>query len=257
MMEIPLFPLHTVLMPRALLPLHVFEPRYRALLADCLAARSPFGVVCLRAGREVGPGSVRFAAVGTLAEIREVTRDPDGRADIMTVGTARFRLVDVDADRKPYLVGSAVMLPELLGDPARAARLASRVRSRFVRYLDLLQPDEDEASAPGASGGPGPGVAPGGGELPAAGPGRAAEALRRLEEIAARLAPEDDPGALAHVVAGLVQVELPLRQRLLEAETAESRLASLETLLDREIALLARSLAPHVLDPGLLAVRRN
>jgi Lon protease-like protein len=270
-MEIPLFPLHAVLAPGSPLPLHIFEPRYRALVADCLAAGAPFGVVCLSAGREVGAGSVAFAAVGTLAEIREVSRYADGRYDIVTVGTSRFRLSGVVADRKPYLVGIGELLPEIAGDEERTARLARRVRSRFVRYLELLQPEEDEDDE-GAEGeadadepevtiesSPEPGSRPTSADdaAPPVDPDRAAAALAALEEIAARLAPPDDPAALAHVVSGLVQVELPRRQRLLEASTTEERLADLDALLGQEIALLARRLGPYAPDPRLLALRRN
>ena len=80
---------------------------------------------------------------------------------------------------------------------------------------------------------------------------------KELEEIAALLAPEDDPTALAHVVSGLVQAELPRRQRLLEAATTEDRLADLETLLVREVALLSRRLGPFAPDPRIPSLRRN
>jgi len=247
-MEIPLFPLHAVLVPGAPLPLHVFEPRYRALVDDCLATGSPFGVVCLVAGREVGAGKVSFAAVGTLASIRDVDRHPDGRLDIVAVGAGRFRLTGVDATSKPYLVGTGILLPELLGDPARVARLAARVRSRFARYLELLGADEGEADE---------GAAAGRDDEPPADATPAGAAAVSLGEIAARIAPPDDPATLAHVVSGLVEAELPRRQRLLEAETAEDRLAELDALLAREIALLARRLAPYVADPRLQARRGN
>ncbi len=275
-MEIPLFPLHAVLVPGAPLPLHVFEPRYLALVADCLVAGAPFGVVCISAGREVGAGSLSFAAVGTLAEIREVTRYPDGRLDIVTVGTARFLLTEVIGDREPYLVGIGEPLPEVPGDKERSARLARRVRSRFVRYLQLLQPEEDEDGGVGGDAvtdetvpGEGdaapdatpdtPPVGPDGADdaAPDVDPDSAAAALADLEEIAARLAPPDDPTALAHVVSGLIQAELPRRQQLLEASSTEERLADLDALLGREIALLSRRLAPYAPDPRLSALRRN
>lgn len=248
-MEIPLFPLHAVLVPGAPLPLHIFEPRYRALVTDCLATGEPFGVVGISVGREVGAGLVSFAAVGTLAEIREVTRYPDGRFDIVTIGTARFRLTGVDATRKPYLVGTGEILPELLGDPEHVARLAARVRSRFVRYLELLQPEGEDETVAGDE-------PPAEAEPPRNAP-PATSALERLAEVAARLAPPDDPTTLGHVVSGLVQVERPRRQELLEAATTEERLAGLDALLAREVALLARSLAPYGSDPRLVPLRRN
>src|SRR5207237_1050284 len=73
------------------LPLHVFEERYKAMVERCLADRSPFGVVLIREGREVGPGDLAVAGVGTVAQIREATRYRDGRFDLLTLGTQRFR----------------------------------------------------------------------------------------------------------------------------------------------------------------------
>jgi Lon protease-like protein len=255
-MEIPLFPLHVVLTPGAPLPLHVFEPRYRALVADCLAAGEPFGVVCLSAGREVGAGRVAFAAVGTLAEIREVTRYPDGRSDIMTIGTARFRLTGVDGTSRPYLVGTGELLPEVLGDPGRVGPLAERVRRRFVRYLELLQPDGDDDAAEGEAA---EGEADEGPDEIAVPPDRRPDPGPRegMDEIADRLAPPGDAITLGHVVSGLVQAELPRRQELLEATSTEERLARLDELLAREISLLARRLAPYAPEPRLVPLRRN
>src|SRR5262249_59581225 len=87
--RLPMFPLGTVLLPGAVLPLHVFEPRYRTLLADCLAGEPEFGVVLIERGHEVGGGDVR-RSVGTVARILEVATMPDGRAAVVTVGTRRI-----------------------------------------------------------------------------------------------------------------------------------------------------------------------
>jgi uncharacterized protein len=86
-----MFPLGTVLFPHAVLPLHIFEPRYRALAERCLAGDSCFGVVLIERGSEVGGGEVRFD-VGTLARIVEAGRLPDGRWVLLTVGDRRLRV---------------------------------------------------------------------------------------------------------------------------------------------------------------------
>src|SRR6266568_7973754 len=122
-MDLPLFPLHTVLCPGVALPLHVFEERYKAMVERCLAGRSPFGVVLIREGREVGPGDLAVAAVGTVAEIREATRYRDGRFDLLTLGTQRFRLETVDPETEPYLVGQITPLGEVVGEATRAKAL--------------------------------------------------------------------------------------------------------------------------------------
>lgn len=84
-----MFPLGTVLVPSAGLPLHVFEPRYRALMHDCMAGDREFGVVLIERGSEVGGGDVR-ADVGTVAHIAEATELPDGRWALIAVGTRRI-----------------------------------------------------------------------------------------------------------------------------------------------------------------------
>ncbi len=123
--RLPLFPLGTVLFPGMLLPLHVFEERYRQLVRDLLVApheSRAFGVVAIREGREVGADGVRaLHGVGCVARLRRVEPYDDGRFDVVTSGSQRFRLVALD-DSRPYLQGDV----ELLGEPdgERAADLA-------------------------------------------------------------------------------------------------------------------------------------
>jgi uncharacterized protein len=139
-MEIPLFPLHAVLCPGIALPLHIFEPRYRLLTERCLADSSPFGIVLIVDGREVGSDSVSIASVGTFAEIRESSRLPDGRYDLLVVGSGRFAIERVDESKEPYLVAEVNPIEDELGDADRASTLADRTMRRFVAYLQLLQP---------------------------------------------------------------------------------------------------------------------
>lgn len=86
-----MFPLGTVLLPGEMLPLQVFEPRYRELVRDCLAGEPEFGVVLILRGSEVGGGDVRSTA-GTVARIVQVGETPDGRLVLATVGTRRIRV---------------------------------------------------------------------------------------------------------------------------------------------------------------------
>ena len=86
-----MFPLSTVLLPGMVLPLHVFEPRYRALVADCLAEEPEFGVVLIDRGHEVGGGDVR-RPIGTVARIVQVAAIADGRSAVVSVGTRRLRV---------------------------------------------------------------------------------------------------------------------------------------------------------------------
>jgi uncharacterized protein len=89
-----MFPLGSVLLPTGILPLHVFEERYRAMVRDCIAADEPeFGVVLIARGSEVGGGEVRMP-IGTVARILEVQQFPDGRSALITAGVRRFEVVD-------------------------------------------------------------------------------------------------------------------------------------------------------------------
>jgi len=86
-----MFPLGTVLFPHAVLPLHVFEPRYRAMTRDVLDGDQEFGVVLIERGSEVGGGDARFA-VGTIAHIVQASELADGRFALAVVGVSRFRV---------------------------------------------------------------------------------------------------------------------------------------------------------------------
>ncbi len=146
MMDIPLFPLHTVLCPGIVVPLHIFEERYRALTRYCLDTGGPFGVVLIKSGREVGERSVlSLAGVGAFAEIRQAGRYPDGRYDLLAAGTGRFAIESVDAGSEPYLIAEVTPLDDEVGDEPRAERLAASAIRRFVRYLELLRARDGES----------------------------------------------------------------------------------------------------------------
>jgi uncharacterized protein len=100
MAVLPMFPLGTVLLPGMVLPLHVFEPRYRQLVQDCEAGAGEFGVVLIERGNEVGGGDVR-TDVGTVAKIVQSQALPDGRYLLATVGARRLR-VERWLDDDPY-----------------------------------------------------------------------------------------------------------------------------------------------------------
>ncbi|NTV38300.1 MAG: hypothetical protein HGA82_03875 [Anaerolineales bacterium] len=105
--RIPLFPLGLVLLPGMVLPLHIFEERYRGLIEALLSlpdgAVRQFGVICIRAGAEAGQPRPVVYEVGCTAELREVTPYSDGRFDIVSVGETRFRLVGIDGPSiEPY-----------------------------------------------------------------------------------------------------------------------------------------------------------
>jgi uncharacterized protein len=199
---LPLFPLGLVLVPGLVLPLHVFEPRYRLLVSTLLELpeeERTFGVVAIRDGHEVGADAIRsLHAVGTTAELREATQLDDGRFDIVTTGVRRFRVLEID-DELPYRRARVDYIDEIEGDSA--SMLAPQVARTFGEYRAALSDsgalDSDLVT-----------------ELP------------------------DDAGVLSYLVAAAVIVELSERQRLLEQPTTEERLRAEISLLRRETALL-------------------
>ena len=146
---IPLFPLSSVLVPGLVLPLHIFEPRYRQLLVDLQEVPEEergFGVIAIREGHEVGTDGVRaLHAVGTFASLREVTTLPDGRSDIVAVGTHRFRVLDL-VDGLSYAQAQVEWLEEEPGDAS--IPLARSVAARFQEYRDLLTDEPEDTELP-------------------------------------------------------------------------------------------------------------
>ncbi len=129
-----MFPLGTVLFPYAPLPLHVFEPRYRAMVEACLAAEPEFGVVLIERGSEVGGGDTRFD-VATVARILQVGRADDGRYVLGTVGTRRLRVVRW-LDDMPYPRAEVEPFDDLEGGPLDP-ELRAAVSGLLTRVLAL------------------------------------------------------------------------------------------------------------------------
>ncbi|MDQ6932107.1 MAG: LON peptidase substrate-binding domain-containing protein [Candidatus Eremiobacteraeota bacterium] len=135
--QLRLFPLNTVLFPGVVLHLHVFEPRYKQLIDECLAEQVPFGVVLISEGGEAGDPSVMPYDVGTVAHIREVTRLPFERYYVSTIGCERFRIEEI-VFRQPYLTGRVVYLSDERLPDKRCTNLANEVRTILREYLWLL-----------------------------------------------------------------------------------------------------------------------
>lgn len=135
--QLRLFPLNTVLFPGAALNLHVFEPRYRQMIAECLDGNEAFGVVLIREGEEAGDPDVQPHEIGTTARIAEVTPLPSGRYYLRTVGGRRFRISRI-VTREPYLVGEVEYLEDELGDEVEIERLMGEIGGEFREYVKLI-----------------------------------------------------------------------------------------------------------------------
>jgi uncharacterized protein len=198
-----MFPLGTVLLPFAHLPLHIFEPRYRALVKDCLAGDGEFGVVLIERGQEVGGGDVRFG-VGTVARIVQTAELPDGRWLLDAVGTERFRVTEW-LPEDPYPVAMVEALDEEAPDTG-SEEVAER-RTAVERLLRQVLALQIELGMPAPS------------------------AVRTLDE---------NPDVAAFEAALLSPIGPMDAQRVLEAPSTITRLALLETVLQDAKELLER-----------------
>jgi Lon protease-like protein len=196
--EIPLFPLgEVVLFPGMALPLHVFEERYKQMVGRCLETDEGFGVVLIREGREVGAPAEPFD-VGTVARIASVERFPDGRMNLVTVGTRRFRCTE-HVQVEPYRIARVEWLEDApAGDTL--ATLVGEVRAAVEDYLKAVY--------------------------------SLAERPRRAIEF------PDDATMLSFQVGAVLQIAAQERQRLLETNATDARLRQELTYLRRETRLL-------------------
>jgi len=132
--RLPIFPLGVVLFPTTPLPLHIFEPRYRRMLADCLAGDRSFGITPVGADGELPePG-----AVGCVAEVRVNQELPDGGSNIVVVGGSRFVLTRVLQEPVPYHVAMVQTFEDQPGSEPAEER-TTRLRQLFQTYLGLLR----------------------------------------------------------------------------------------------------------------------
>lgn len=134
-MELPLFPLNSVLFPGAALPLHIFEERYKKMVNLCLESNSPFGVLLIRSGSEVGEAAEPFE-IGTTARIVRVQHLDAGRMNLICLGEQRFRL-SRQVSETPYLVGEVEPLQSIEGEGPEVTDVADTVSALFAEYHRL------------------------------------------------------------------------------------------------------------------------
>ncbi|WP_307715978.1 LON peptidase substrate-binding domain-containing protein [Streptomyces sp. V4I23] len=223
--RLPLFPLNSVLFPGLVLPLNVFEERYRAMMRELLKTDEEeprrFAVVAIRDGREVAPTAPgmpdpttlvergpaagfgsdpiqAFHRVGCIADAATIREREDGSFEVLATGTTRVRLLSVDASG-PFLTAELEELPEEPGDGAGA--LAEGVLRAFRNYQQRLAGARERTLSTGA-------------ELP------------------------DEPSVVSYLVAAAAVLDTPTKQRLLQAPDTATRLREELKLLRGETAVL-------------------
>ena len=242
--ELPLFPLNVVLFPGMVLPLHIFEPRYRQMISECRKEDKPFGIVLTRP--HVGVGVERRGgsgadeepvagetcsinlhstasalredtyAVGTTAEIRELDELEDGRFILLAIGVQRFRILSRHriTNKRPYLSGLVEPYEDIPESPQKLASSAKQAQSLFERYLGMLL----EAA---------PTINRGGTET---------------MEVNLPTLPEE----LSYFIACLLGVEDEQKQQLLELTSTLRRLQEEITFLRREVPFMRQMLIGDV-----------
>ncbi len=228
-MRLPFFPLHTVTFPHLPLPLHIFEPRYRAMARDLMADDGPwrgrFVTGLIVEGREAGDPDARTGSVGTICEVRTAEQLADGRWVMLAVGLARATLGEIDqsgeyavVEVEPMADRDGALDPSLL--PAVQAALDGYMETvkRFVTATASVGHESHEVSGVAAS----------------------------LDDVLKPIQLPDDASAASYAVGGLLQIELTRKQHLLELPDAASRLAAELDLLRRESRLLAEGSLPPV-----------
>jgi Lon protease-like protein len=210
--ELPLFPLPLVLFPGVPLPLHIFEERYRRMLADIRVSNNLFGLPYFEnpVTDESRPAE---GHVGCVADVVEAQPLDDGRSNILTVGVVRYRLASYVDAGEPYLVGRVEFFEDEGEDADLLARRAARVSELFGRIARSVRALNDDRS-------PVP-------ELPA-----------------------DDPERLSFLVAAAVEMENDDKQELLEMRSAAARLARLARLLARVVDNYEARARAHTLAKG-------
>ncbi len=196
--DIPLFPLGTVLFPKQLLPLRIFEERYKLMINECLRDQTSFGVVLIKAGREVG-GPVVPHEVGTTARIAQAQHLEEGRISLQAIGEQTFRLARITQQR-PYMRGEVEFLDSRAGDEAELEDVISSVKQQFSAHLDILS--------------------------------------QMSERQRVDLNLDLDPESLSYLVASVLAIENPEKQQLLEIERTDLRLQRELGILGRENSTL-------------------
>lgn len=205
-MELPLFPLRTVLFPGMALPLRVFEERYKTMVRELLGSGGHFGVVLIRDGNEVGGGATPHD-VGTTARIEQWREVDDGRFVLTGRGVRRFRLVRMLSPR-PYPYGEVEFIDDAPAPLEPAVRSAvETVRATFPVYFRL--------------------------------------ALSLTDQWAQGLSLPSEPHAMVNFLAPWLQVDEEAKQRLLEIEPAPQRVAHLAEVIDDLLSRTREEVTAH------------
>ena len=210
--ELPVFPLPLVLFPGVPLPLHIFEERYRRMLADVRVTNNLFGLSYFDPNAAAGERPPA-GHVGCATEVVEAQALPDGRSNILTLGLVRYRVAEYVERGDPYLVARVEFFEDEDEDTAVVGRRAEEVTELFMRIARAMRTANQERGA--------------------------------LPEL-----PQDDPERLSFLVAAVVEMDAEAKQRLLETRSTTERLRRLYTLLAQAVSAYESRARTHELARG-------
>lgn len=210
--ELPIFPLSVVLFPGVPLPLHIFEPRYRRMLADIRAANNFFGLSYFDASTselEMPPGG----HVGCVAEVTETQPMPDGRSNILTIGLIRYRVESYVERDHPYLMAKVSFFEDEEEDSDSLHESSREVAEKFTRIARAVRTINDERA--------------------------------HLPDIS-----DTEPQRLSFLVAAAMEVDTDVKQELLELRSTSERLRRLLEMLGRALTNYEERARVHELAKG-------
>lgn len=205
--HLPLFPLPLVLLPNELLPLHIFEPRYRQLLKDIGLEKNIFGVSYLNQEESLTE-KPPIDSIGCAAEVREIQTMADGRSNILSVGVIRYRLLEYVETGDPYFVGDVEFLEDDAEDDAILAPLADEVFLLFKRVAKAAHKLSGERG--------------------------------RFPEI-----PQAEPQALSFLVTAAFNLEPEMKYKMVEMRSTIERLEKLREILKQTVGKMEESADIH------------
>jgi ATP-dependent Lon protease len=205
--HLPLFPLPLVLLPNELLPLHIFEPRYRQMLKDVEKERNLFGITHFNPP-ESFIEKPETGTVGCVAEVREAQVLPDGRSNILTIGLIRYRLLDYVEAGEPYLVGDVEFFEDAKEDAEVLNPLADEVFFLFKRIAKAAHKLSGERG--------------------------------RFPDI-----PQTEPEQLSFLVTAAFNLEAELKYQMLETNSTIERLTRLREILWQTVDKMEESAEVH------------
>ena len=195
--HLPLFPLPLVLLPNELLPLHIFEPRYRQMFSDIGLEQNLFGVSFFDPQASF-LDKPETGGIGCVAEVRETQELPDGRSNVITIGVIRYRLLDYVETGEPYLVGDLEFLEDFEEDENLLNPLADEVFALFRRVAKAAHDLSGERGS--------------------------------FPDI-----PQAEPQALSFLITAAFNLENELKYELLKTRSTIKRLERLREMLDQAV----------------------